>query len=189
MFDSSRRQPATQDFAANGAAETRLAPVQLRPHEDGAAAGWVIAEITPYPRPLRLLSHVNAGTPPNGFTPPREMLGEMLGELLQESLEDFFAAQYAPPEAQFVLAVIERAGGQGRGSYRRWREVEIVRRSPHAWPVQLTAAGMDGAAPHETPELRRSVEELAAEAVRQGWEPAGSGRTWCSLRFRQRYTC
>ena len=141
-----------------------------------------IAEITPYPRPLRLVSHVNAGTDPNGFTPEGRLAGEWTGE----ALEDFFAAQYAPPEAQFVLARIGSERGQEQRGRLRWGEVEIVLRSPQSWPVQLAADEPDSAAPRETPELRRLVEELAAEAVRQGWEAAGSGRTWCSLRFRQR---
>ena len=182
MLDSSRRQPASNGFAAKGFAGTGAAPEPMHRQEGGPSAGWVIAEITPYPRPLRPLSHTNAGISPNGSLPARQLSAEMS----QESLEDFFAAQYAPPEAQFVLAVIEHPGRQMRRGRLRWGNVEIVLRSPQAWPVQLAAEGMGSAAPRETPELRGLVEELAAEALRQGWESAGSGRTWCSLRFRQR---
>ena len=108
--------------------------------------GWVIAEITPYPRPLASLD--------------------------------------APFEAQFVLAVVEYPSGLASqwGSL-RWRAVDVVMRSDPAWPVVV-----DGdSAPQSTPELQKLVDDLARQAQSSGWEPAGRGRTWCSLRFRKPY--
>jgi hypothetical protein len=90
----------------------------------------------------------------------------------------------APYEAQFVLAVVEYPSGLARQSGRlHWRAVDIVLRSDRAWPVF-----MDGeSAPQLTPELQELVDELAQQAQSLGWEPAGRGRTWCSLRFRMPY--
>lgn len=174
MFDSSRRQPPKSlqppQSPISGIAGTEAAPTLMRQPGDESVEGWVTAEITPYPRPLRRLSFINADDRANGFT--------VSGELL----EDFFAAQYAPPAAQFVLAVVELEREPAKPGRLRWADVEIVLRSPQEWPVQLGAGG----APLETPDLLQLVEELAAEAMSRGWEPAGRGRTWCSLRFRRR---
>jgi hypothetical protein len=90
-------------------------------------------------------------------------------------------AQY---EAQFVLAVVEYPSGLAdRWGRLYWRAVDIVLRSDSAWPV--TADGES--APQATPELQEMVDELARQAQALGWEPAGRGQTWCSLRFRKRY--
>ncbi len=50
------------------------------------------------------------------------------------------------------------------------------------------AVVVDGdCAPQVTPELQQLVDDLARQAQSSGWEPAGRGRTWCSLRFRKPY--
>lgn len=94
------------------------------------------------------------------------------------------ASLEAPYEAQFVLAVIEYPSGvAGQWGRLHWRAVDIVLRSDTAWPVVV-----DGdSAPVITPELQALVGELARQAQALGWEPAGRGRTWCSLRFHKRY--
>jgi hypothetical protein len=94
------------------------------------------------------------------------------------------AALDAPFQAQFVLAVVAYPSGPiTMWGNPQWRSVEIVLRSDQSWPVAL---GRDDAPP-ATAELQRCVEQLAQQALALGWEPAGRGRTWCSLRFRRRY--
>jgi hypothetical protein len=60
--------------------------------------------------------------------------------------------------------------------------VEIVLRSEQCWPVAVDRHE----APPKTAELVRCVEQLGQQALALGWEPAGRGHTWCSLRFRRR---
>jgi hypothetical protein len=89
-----------------------------------------------------------------------------------------------PFTAQFVLAVVEYPSGPvSQWGPLRWRSVEILLRSDVTWPV---ATGDDDA-PENTPQLQRAVDELAQQAEALGWEPAGRGRTWCSVRFRRQY--
>jgi hypothetical protein len=136
--------------------------------------GWVTAEITPYPRPLRAVHHSNVHHLVDSFTIESV-----------NSLENWLDIQYGPPTAQFVLALVEYPSGPvSRWGHLRWRDIEIVLRSPQEWLVQA-----QGDAPSETPELRHLVDDLANAALTQGWQPAGRGRTWCSLRFRQQYAC
>jgi hypothetical protein len=90
----------------------------------------------------------------------------------------------APFTARFVLAIVEYPSGPlAQWGQPQWRGVEIVLRSDLAWAV---VSGEDDA-PEMTPQLQRAVEELGQQAQMLGWEPAGRGRTWCSLRFRKRY--
>jgi hypothetical protein len=90
----------------------------------------------------------------------------------------------APFEAQFVLAVVEYPSGPAAKWGRlRWRAVDIVLRAEHSWPVVI---GRDDA-PELTPDLQKSIDDLTRQALALGWEPAGRGRTWCSLRFRRHY--
>lgn len=153
-----------------GAGHTPRRP-RLFPGE--TVEGWVIAEITPYPLRLRPVSYTNAHQMLESFTSgPMNMQ------------QEYFAMQYTPPAAQFVLAVVEYPSGPvSQWGRLHWSAVEIILRSAQEWPAQ------DGAAPPDTPDLRRLVEAMANEAISKGWEPTGSGRTWCSLRFRQRYAC
>lgn len=90
----------------------------------------------------------------------------------------------APYEAQFVLAIVEYPSGlasQWGGLH--WRAVDVVMRSSRAWPVVVDV----DCAPQVTPELQQLVDDLARQAESSGWEPAGQGSTWCSLRFRKPY--
>ena len=89
-----------------------------------------------------------------------------------------------PYEAQFVLAIVEYPSGLASqwGSL-HWRAVDVVMRSNRAWPVVVDV----DCAPQVTPELQQLVDDLARQAESSGWEPAGQGRTWCSLRFRKPY--
>lgn len=171
MFDLPPHQPYPS-FSSGRPVRTSAALLRPRPIQGESVDGWVIAEITPYPRPLRRVSQFNAGNGAEGFT----------AEEIQ-SLERFWEAQYAPPAAQFVLAVVEYPSGPvSQWRPLRWPAVEIVLRSPQEWPAQ-------GDSPHESPELGRLVDDLARQALAAGWEPLGRGRLWCSLRFRQRYAC
>jgi hypothetical protein len=148
---------ALHDPANASAPGSHSHPAARPPYRRGEAVeGWVTAEITPFPRPLRVLSVGNGTTEP----------------------------QFAPPEARFVLAVVEYPSGPAAqwGSL-RWPSVDIVLRSHQDW---LVAIG-EGDAPQPTPELQFLVEELAQRALDQGWQAAGRGRTWCSRRFRKRY--
>jgi hypothetical protein len=89
-----------------------------------------------------------------------------------------------PFMAQFVLAVVEYPSGPvSQWGQPHWRSVEIVLRSDVTWP----AATAEDDAPELTPQLQHAVDELAQQAQAWGWEPAGRGRTWCSLRFRRQY--
>lgn len=163
--------PSHQSHLQNtGRADTAVLRPRRLPNE--TIEGWVTAEITPYPRPLRLVSRSNVAAQAEGFT---------LTEL--PALEGFLEAQFAPPAAQFVLAVVEYPSGPiSRWGHVRWPEVDVVLRSPHEWVAQ-------GAPPLDSPDLRRLVDDLARQALAAGWEPAGRGATWCSLRFRQHYNC
>jgi hypothetical protein len=83
-----------------------------------------------------------------------------------------------------VLAVVEYPSGPAAKWGRlRWRAVDIVLRAEHSWPVVI---GRDDA-PELTPDLQKSIDDLTRQALALGWEPAGRGRTWCSLRFRRHY--
>jgi hypothetical protein len=83
----------------------------------------------------------------------------------------------APYEAQFVLAVVEYPSGPLRQWGRMdWGGVEVVLRSERAWQVREEQV---------TGEMAEAVEELARKALALGWEPAGQGGAWCSLRFRK----
>lgn len=133
--------------------------------------GWVVAEITPYPRPFRPVHLVNAAHRPESF-----IIGQDL------SHEPVWEALSALSLAQFVLAVVEYPSGPvSRWGPLRWPAVEIILRSPHEWPAA------SGDAPTAIPAFSRWVDELARQALAQGWESAGCGRTWCSRRFRRRY--
>jgi hypothetical protein len=116
----------------------------------------VTAEITPFPRPLRVLSSKMGTADP----------------------------EFAPPEAHFVLAVVEYPSGPAaQWGQLRWPAVDVVLRSQSDWVVALG----EGDAPQPTPELEALVEGLSQEALAHGWQEAGRGRTWCSRRFRMRY--
>ncbi len=170
MFDLPPHQPSHQPYHQP---YHRLHPPRAarpRRYPGESVDGWVTAEITAYPRPLRLASQSNAASLAEGFT-------------VQDirSLEQFWEAQYAPPAAQFVLAVVEYPSGPvSQWIPLHWPAVEIVLRSPEEWPA-------GGDTPPESPQLRRLVDDLARQALAGGWEPAGHGRTWCSLRFRRQY--
>ncbi len=140
--------------------------------------GWVVAEITPYPCQLRPVQPINAIHVAESFTPETA-----------DSFDLFIEALYAPPAAQFVLAVVEYPSGPiTRWGCLHWSKVEILLRSAQQWTIPAAPGVLPaGDAPGETDELRRLVEELAQQALNAGWEPAGRGRTWCSLRFRQRH--
>lgn len=164
--------PPYQPFHRSQPPRSDIAITRPRRWSGESVDGWVTAEITPYPRPLRRVSQFNAGNGAEGFT----------AEEIQ-SLEQFWEAQYAPPTAQFVLAVVEYPSGPvSQWRPLRWPAVEIVLRSPQEWLAQ-------GDSPLESPELGRLVDDLARQALAAGWEQVGRGHLWCSLRFRQRYAC
>jgi hypothetical protein len=161
----------------NRAGEAKVVVARPRFFPGETVEGFVVAEITPYPRPVRSVSIVNVNDGPEGFIADNEKTNDIYWAAQG-------AAQSAPALAQFVLAVVEYPSGPvSRWGRLRWSAVEIVLRSPHEWPA------VAGDAPPETPDLRRLVDELARQAAAQGWEPVERGRTWCSLRFRQQYAC
>ena len=175
MFDLPPQHPSQSPLHRSQPGRREAAPARpLRPrrHPEENIEGWVTAEIMPYPRPLRLAHQSNV-----------ESMGESFPAGDVQALVRFWEAQYAPPAAQFVLAVVEYPSGPVvQWQPLRWGAVEIILRSAEEWPAQAHP-------PLESPELLRQVDDLAQQAQRRGWEPAGRGRTWYSLRFRQRYTC
>lgn len=170
------QQPSPQPFRPS----SHHQPPGMRPRwQPGEVVdGWVVAEITPYPRPVRPLWPINVFYLAESFT--REH---------QDSLGRDVEMLYAPAAAQFVLAVVEYPSGPiTRWEPLQWSKVEVVLRSPAEWTVPLAAdSSLLDDAPPASADLRRLVDELAQQAISAGWEPDGRGRAWCSLRFRRRY--
>lgn len=171
MIDRPHHQPQQAMGSSTWAMRPRLQAGEI-------VEGSVIAEITPYPCRLRPLHPINAIHLADGF-PPEQV----------DSYDSYLEAHYTPPEAQFVLAVVEYPSGPiARWGRLHWSKVEIILQSAGRWAIpSAPGALLPGGEPAETAELRRLVEELAQQALYQGWEPAGRGRAWCSLRFRQPY--
>jgi hypothetical protein len=143
-----------------------------------------------YPHDDLRQDHLHAGRQagPGSATPrPRWQPGEEVEGWVTAEITPYprsLGSLEAPYAAQFVLAVVEYpSGAAGQWGRLHWRAVDIVLRSDTAWPVVVDC----DSAPIATPALEELVNELAHQALALGWEPAGRGRTWCSLRFRMRY--
>lgn len=147
--------------------------------------------MNPTPTPMdHSYAHSDAThrAPPSGaLSRPRWQPGEDVDGWVTAEVTPYprpLASLDAPYEAQFVLAIVEYPSGpasQWGGLH--WRAVDVVMRSNRAWPVVVDV----DCAPQVTPELQQLVDDLARQAESSGWEPAGQGRTWCSLRFRKPY--
>ncbi len=125
--------------------------------------------------------------PDGALSRPRWQPGEAVEGWVTAEITPYprpLVALDAPYEAQFVLAVVEYPSGlASQWGNLHWRAVDVVLRSDRGWPVVV-----DGDfAPQSTPELQKLVDDLARQAQSRGWETAGRGRTWCSLRFRKPY--
>ncbi len=157
---------------------------QPRDLASNVVAGWVVAEITPYPCRLRVLEHIyQSGAPVGESAVQVSPSPTKVDAAKTEVAAELVLPRYAAPEAQFVLAVVEYPhGSASQWGALRWCGIEIVLRSEQSWTVALG----EGGAPQPTPELEQLVDELAQQAQALGWEDAGSGKTWCSRRFRQR---
>ena len=164
MYDQQPQPPLQQPLGA--------AHVRPRLQAGEIVEGWVVGEITPFPRPPRALHPINAIYTADRFTPAEKNL-----------LDRLLDTHYAPPTAQFVLALVEYPSGPiTRWGRPHWSKVEIALRSAHEWAVPTAGGGAPQSA-----ELRHLVEELAQQALKEGWEPLNRGAMWWSLRFRRPY--